>query len=206
MKQKWTHNKSVPSLCFTSDRLCLGYMGRRIVLINPPKSVCAGNDTKPSICGGTVVEVNADSKHRFENVAGRLNMLNSLFDRPRTIALNIFALADCNGHVLMPGDFPIRFGSFIEERGADDEGFRAKDLCCDFTDCWAFGNGAYSSGAWSMMSRTPPRPCSGLACCSMTAMRCAICAEDKRDGVMKKPSRSNWARSNNKAGPSLRSG
>jgi len=65
--------------------------------------------------------VQADGEHVFEDVGWRLNVEDVCLDRPWSEALRFDAFLDGDGHVLMPGNFPVGAGDFVEEDAADGD-------------------------------------------------------------------------------------
>lgn len=58
----------------------------------------------------TIIEMYANSHHRIKYCRRRLNVLNSCFDRPGSIAGYINSLLDTNGQILMPDNEPVSLG------------------------------------------------------------------------------------------------
>src|SRR3954464_4725807 len=62
--------------------------------------------------------MNAYGQHGVQYLGWRLHVWNAIFVRPRTEPGNLFALTYSDGAVLMPGDLPVGFGSFVEQKRA----------------------------------------------------------------------------------------
>jgi len=65
-----------------------------------------------------------DSTH---DVRGRLNVHDACFDCPRPKSIDLTPLANGNGEVLVPDNFPIRLSGLIEEDPPHREAFRAEN-------------------------------------------------------------------------------
>jgi hypothetical protein len=89
-------------------------------------SMGAWNYSKGTVLFSTIVQMNSDGEHLFENPKGRPNMNYTGFARPWAPALNIELFANGNHAVLMPGYLPVRFWVFVEEDSPNREAFFAK--------------------------------------------------------------------------------
>src|SRR5688572_32842266 len=71
--------------------------------------------------------MDADRKHVLENRLRRLNMHDAGFGGPGAESRNVDALADGDGKVLVPGNFPVGVGRLVEEQAANSERGGAED-------------------------------------------------------------------------------
>ena len=85
------------------------------------------DDAHRSILCATRIEMNADRQHLLENLDRWLHVWHAGLVCPSAIARDIDAVLRGHGQVLMPDDFPVRVGRFIEEEGANGEARLAED-------------------------------------------------------------------------------
>ena len=62
-----------------------------------------------------IIKMNAQRHHRLDHIEWRLDMLNAVLDRPRSITRHIHPRSDCNRAVLMPAQSPVRCGGLVEQ-------------------------------------------------------------------------------------------
>jgi hypothetical protein len=88
--------------------------------------VSAGEEADGAVVAEAVVEVEAEGEHGFEDVARGLDVGDAFFEGPGSVAGKVVAGVDGDGEILVPGDFPVGAGEFVEKDAADGEGMRAE--------------------------------------------------------------------------------
>jgi hypothetical protein len=114
MKKQRTHEKCAAArqrACYHASLVPAG----DLLLRQAAVPMTTRNRAQGAVLEVVFVEVNANCQHPFENGSWRLNVVYTVFDGPRTEAGMFDAAGHCDGQILVPGDLPVRFGSFVEE-------------------------------------------------------------------------------------------
>lgn len=83
-----------------------------------------------TVAGRRIVEVQAYRENVLQQRHRRLDVDHTLFDRPRTEAVEIAPLTDRDGEILMPGDFPVGSRRLIENGELGGPGVVAEQRSC----------------------------------------------------------------------------
>ncbi len=79
------------------------------------------DDTQGAILLITVVERESHGNHVFQHLSRWLHVEHVRLDRPRPEPLDLDALFDSNGYVLVPGNLPVRIRNLVEENAPDSK-------------------------------------------------------------------------------------
>lgn len=90
---------------------------RNLVNGKPPASVRATHDAQRPVILGTVIQMQSDGNHALQQWRRRLDVSDSLFNRPRAEARDLPSRLHADRQILMPGHMPIRFRRLIKQDG-----------------------------------------------------------------------------------------
>jgi hypothetical protein len=78
--------------------------------------------------GRSVVEVYTHGEHTRQDLDWRLDVEYAVLEGPRAEALDIFPFMNGDGEILVPRNYPVRFGTLIEPSDLDRPGLTPQDL------------------------------------------------------------------------------
>jgi hypothetical protein len=139
MEQQWAHQQRSANTYSAHLLRCLLTHRRDILFGYPAVQVGAWDDAQGTILLTTVVEVEPHGDHVLQHLGQRLNVNHVGLHRPWPEPLGLDTLLHGNGHVLVPGNLPIRVRNLVEEDASDRKELLTENRLNQLSDCLRVG-------------------------------------------------------------------
>ena len=153
MEGERAHQQGFSLIRETSDFPVVGDAVRDLRGFDDAGAVGAGRNPQRAVGGVAVVEMESDGEKRAQYRLGRSRVVNALFDGGEVESVGCYFSGERKHQVLVPGDFPVGGGGFVESDGLDgDRACREMAGGGEFVferdgglaDCWMIEQTAFS--------------------------------------------------------------